>query len=276
MLQMALSFQVSCWFFTDKRESIGDERTKMQLLMEQKEYKDIKFSSVGGGIQFGLRVLDLMQWGKANYDYKFILRIDDDIMLCLDHLLWDLPNFPLTNVHYGYLSCYRKDFTFIDDATTMYSSDLIDKYLSQKPDKILCHPFADAQVDLWEKILGLDSTIIHADNDRIHQDPPASFAANLKKRNDLCDSYISIHGIYGDEMLKFWKRRGAGKFTKYVRKPPSHFCPHPVKLNNSLYNGIPMPPKPCHQKPTWNMEGYKHYPGREEVYYGGKQKPRWN
>ena len=273
---MVLFSQVSCWFFTDKLESV-DKKSKTALLMEQRKYKDIIFSSVGRGIQFGLRVLHLMQWGKENYDFRFILRLDDDIMLCLDHLLWDLPNIPSTNVHYGFLVCERKDFTFIDDATTMYSRDLIDKYLSQKPNDILCHPFGDAQVDIWEKALGLnESAVIHADNDRIHHSPPASSDKKLKSKKDFCDSYIALHGIFGNEMLQFWRRRGKGNFiTKYSRKSSSHFCPYPVSLNNSWYNGLPMPPKPCYLMPTWNMKRYNHYPGREEVYYGKFRQPQW-
>lgn len=232
--------------------------------MEQRQYEDVIFSPVGRGIQFGLRFLHLMQWGKENYDFKYIMRIDDDIMLCLDHLLWDLPNFPLTSVHYGWLHCQGEKLVYIDEGMAMFSSDVIETFLSQKSNETLCHPFGDQQIAIWEQELGLIRTILRPDNDRIHHTPPASRSKALRNNNNLCNRYIAIHGLYANDMIEFWQRRGNKSYNSFVEKGSKAFCRYEPALRWQSFGGIyRQEPKPCALGPQWDLHNHTRYRGRE-------------
>ena len=232
--------------------------------MEQQQHDDIIFSPIGRGIQFGLRVLHLMQWGKENYDFKYLMRIDDDIMLCVDHLLWDLPNFPLQSVHYGWLHCQGMKLVYIDEGMTMFSNDVIEKFLSQKSNETLCHPFGDQQIAIWEQKLGLIGTILRPDNDRIHHTPPASRSKQLKNNTNLCNHYIAIHGLYANDMLEFWQRRGNKSYNSFVEKGSKAFCKYKPFLRWQSFFGIyRQEPKPCALRSKGNLQNHTWYHGRE-------------
>eukprot|EP00794_Sanderia_malayensis_P004872 gene4872-5511_t len=260
--------RVACWFFTDRIDSISDENIRTAIEQEQSEHGDIIFTPVGRGIEFGFRILYLFQWAKANYNFSFALRTDDDVMLCVDHLLWDLPHFPRRDVHYGWLHCQGDGIVYIDEGIVMFSDDLISKFLAQDGAKMLCHPYGDQQIAIWEQELGLNQTqLIRVDNMRIHHSPPASHEARLKSQVGLCDRYIALHGLYKDDMLEFWARRGDGNATKYSAYTDSivgQHCSHEPFLNWRAMGGMYyQEPKPCRNKPAWNIGGFKVYPGRE-------------
>ena len=177
-------------------------------------------------------------------------------MVCVDHLLWDLPNFPPVNVHYGWLHCNTEDIVYIDEGVSMFSNDVIEKFLSQKADKILCHPYGDQQISIWEQELGLDETgIIRSDNDRIHHSPPASYYPPFKKMANLCDHYIALHGVYKKDMYLFWKKRGHGthrNYSRYSEIKTSKICPYKPYLNWTITEGMyRQQPRPCSAKPKW-------------------------
>ena len=256
--------QIACWFFTDSLESITDPKDKERILQEQKEHNDIIFTPIGNGIQFGLRFLHLLMWGRANYDFKFIARVDDDIMVCIDHLMWDLLNFPQTNVHYGWMHCQMQNVVYIDEGFSMYSKDLVERYLTQNGEEIMCHPFGDQQVAVWDHSLGIKGPDSYKpDNDRIHHHPPASYDNRLSHMPDICDKFIAIHGVYKDDALKFWERRGNGRFNKYPAKQPNNFCPHYPNVNISIFTGgLHHDPKRCSLNETWQLEHHKKFDGR--------------
>ena len=54
--------------------------------------------------------------------------------------------------------------------------------------------------------------------------PPASYDNGMKAASNICDNFIAIHGVYKDDALHFWKRRGSGHFNKYPAKKPMNFC----------------------------------------------------
>ena len=255
--------QVACWFMTDSLESITDEKVKNKVLKEQKAYKDLLFSPVKNGILFGYRFLYLTQWGMANYNFEYLLRIDDDILFCIDHLLWDLPNFPKENLHWGFLQCQAPRIVYIDEGMCMFSRDIIVKFLSQKPEAILCHPFGDQTITIWEQSIRLDRNTLFHPETRLHHHPPASYVKRFKTMNNICDNYIYLHGVYKSDMVDFWKRRGNGRYNKYVHKKPKELCPHEPFMDWRAFGGIyHQDPKPCINKPTWNL-GFSSYPGRE-------------
>ena len=264
--QKCFVLQIACWFFTDSLESIKDPVNKKRILEEQREHKDIIFTPIGNGVKFGERFLHLLMWGKANYDFKYIIRTDDDIMICIDHLMWDLPNFPSNSVHYGWMHCQMVNVVYIDEGFSMYSNDLVERYLSQKGDKIMCHPFGDQQVAVWEHSLGLKGPDVYRpDNNRIHHHPPASYDKRMKTALNICDTFIGIHGVYKDDALEFWKKRGTGNFNKYPANKPNDFCPHYPNVNINIFGGMyHHDPKLCSSNPRWALEHHSKYAGREK------------
>ena len=223
------------------------------------------FTPIGNGVKFGMRFLHLLMWGKANYDFKYIIRADDDIMVFIDHLMWDLSNFPSTDLHYGWMHCNKPNIVYIDEGFSMYSNDLVERYLSQKGDKILCHPFGDQQVAVWEHSLGIKGPDVYKpDNNRIHHQPPASYHRGIKNATSICDNFIAVHGVYKNDVVSFWKRRGDGHFNKYPAKKPSSFCRHHPNFNITVVDDIyNYTPKACSSNPRWTLDNRRKYNGRE-------------
>jgi hypothetical protein len=62
------------------------------VVQESLKHGDIEFMPIAGGINFGLRMLWLLEWSVMNYEFDFFLRIDDDYFLCLKKLLAELPH----------------------------------------------------------------------------------------------------------------------------------------------------------------------------------------
>ncbi len=266
-LKTFLPSKVACWFFTDRLD-LMDQETRLEILKERKKHKDIIFMPVDAGIAFGFRFLFIIQWAMAKYDARYMIRMDDDIMLCVNHLLWDLPNFPPKNLHYGWLHCNQKDIVYIDEGVCMFSKDVIVKFLAQDPEKILCHPYGDQQIHIWEQEIGLNMTqLIRGDNSRIHHYPSASYDENIKTQTNFCEHYIAVHGLYGNDMLDFWNRRGSESdrtFSKYSDDNLVQNCPYEPHVDWELFGGMyHKEPKLCAQHPTWDTGGFKVYPGRE-------------
>lgn len=81
--------KIVCRFFSDSLSTM-DRELKRKMTEEQSKYKDIEFMSVPRGLNFGLRMLWLIDWSINNYDFEYLLRLDDDYLLCLEMLMKDL------------------------------------------------------------------------------------------------------------------------------------------------------------------------------------------
>ena len=200
----------------------------------------------------------------ANYDFNYIMRMDDDILFCVDHLLTDLPHFPKENVHWGYLHCEGYNIVYIDEGMSMFSNDVIVKFLSQNPKEILCHPYGDQTFTIWEQNVGLDLRTLFHPTSRGQDHPPASYDERFKTMTNICDGYIYLHGVYANDMKKFWERRGNGKYNTYKRRSSSEFCQYKPYLDWRLF-GPPWhyEPKPCIGRPRW-PDTETSYSGREK------------
>lgn len=80
---------IACRFFTDSLSNV-DRKWKGKLTEEHSKYKDIEFMSVPRGLNFGLRMLWLIDWSIDNYDFEYLLRLDDDYLVCLERLVSEL------------------------------------------------------------------------------------------------------------------------------------------------------------------------------------------
>ena len=80
---------IVCRFFTDSISTIN-HKWKGKLIEEQSKHKDIEFMAVPRGLNFGLRMLWLIDWTISNYNFEFLLRLDDDYLVCLERLVREL------------------------------------------------------------------------------------------------------------------------------------------------------------------------------------------
>jgi hypothetical protein len=67
-----------------------DRDWKPKITEERSKYTDIELMPVPRGINFGLRMLWLIDWSISNYNFEFLLRLDDDYFVCLERLLKEL------------------------------------------------------------------------------------------------------------------------------------------------------------------------------------------
>ena len=51
-------------------------------------------SDASGYANFGIRALLQMEWSLRHVDFDHYLRLDDDGLLCVQHLLYDLEQLP--------------------------------------------------------------------------------------------------------------------------------------------------------------------------------------
>ena len=256
---------MTCWFMTDNLESVDNKTLANEVDQESQREGDMIVSPVPNGLLFGHRLLFLLKWGTEHYNFDYIMRMDDDMMLCVDHLIHDLPMFPTNYFHWGTLHCGGENIVYIDEGITIFSKDVVDVFLNQDPDRMLCHPFGDQTFTLWIQDTDLNCyQLYHADS-RIHHHPPASQISTLKTMKNICDKYIALHGVYHSDMSSFWNRKGNGNFQNYQFKNVTQLCRFKPQYKWDVLEGIyRQRPSLCSDKRRWFNTPRKPYGGREE------------
>jgi len=253
--QCAQDSTVRCFFFTDDYNSPSLKSAKKELLREKEKYGDIIFQPIDIGLKFGYRMLYQMQWSVAHYRFQYLLRVDDDALVCLSHLLHDLPHFPKTNLQWGHLHCVQDDVIYMDEGLTIFSRDLVLKFLSQNPLKMRCHALGDQQVAIWIGDLNLDPEELYVHDSRIHHTPPASgMKEYFFELDDICKTHIIVHGVYPSVMEDFWEV--ANKKEDYPEYKPSKFidsCDRPASFDwDALDYPYKHKPHYCIKNPDWD------------------------
>ena len=205
------------------------------------------FQPLRGGMEFGLRFLYQIKWVNASFDFKYLLKVDDDYFVCLKRLLNELSLRPTSNLVWGHFHC-EAGITWVDEAFVIFSNDVIHKFVAQDENKTLCHPFADQQIGLWME--SLPKRYFH--DPRLHHDPPASFLPKFQNMSNVCDSYLGIHGTYVEEMRAFGKNDNDGPKDAMPTPDFSTHCKttrfdHRVFLPKYRFD-----PRPCRENPSWN------------------------
>eukprot|EP00794_Sanderia_malayensis_P008089 gene8089-8956_t len=273
------SNKVKCLFFTDDINSPKLTEIKPQLLHESRVYKDMIFQPIDVGVKFGLRFLFQFQWAVANYRFQYILRVDDDVMICLHRLLHDLDHFPKNNMQWGFLHCTNPGAVFIDEGITMFTRDLVLKFLSQNPHKMRCHLYGDQEIAMWIQDLNLDATKIYFHDDRIHHSPAANqMRTYFNELEDICAKHIAVHGTYPEELEEFWAKKRTREYP-IVKKPDDtdQQCHLDYDYQWNVFKPeYKYPPKYCHKKPTWvnillesndgQFEGREERPENDELW----------
>lgn len=259
------SKQVICKFFTDK--FVKSNSSLEQLQRENELNKDMEFLPLSEGIHFGMRLLLTLKWAKMNYEFSYFLRIDDDYFLCIDRLQQELSQLQMSKFIRGYMHCKYKA-TRVDEGWMLLSNALIQSFLSRE-DSLLCHAFGDQQVALWlndEK----NCEIFH--DFRIHHHPPAKEVRRFQNNPFVCQEYIAIHGAYPSQMLTFWNaslQSGHSlKSSENLLTPSQKYCPYngifDWRFIGSEESWYRLPPKPCRENPSWNLNGIS-YLGRQRT-----------
>ena len=257
----ALIKQVKCVFITDGL--IEDEVQRNLTIQERNRYKHIELQPLTGGREFGFRFLNQIKWAMAKFDFRHLLRIDDDYFLCLKRLLFELPTRPKENLIWGHFHC-QQSITWVDEAFMIFSKDIIHKFLTQNESTMLCHPHADQQIMLWLQTIS-NKTFFH--DTRLHNSPPASFTRTFDNIKNVCDSYLGVHGAYVDKMRYLGLNANDG--IKDVQPIPkfSSFC-WTTRFDIRVF-GPPwqFDPRPCKDNPKWNVE--------RKIYIGRENRLKW-
>lgn len=228
-------------------------------------YGDLIFQHCNEGIEFGHRMIYQMVYAMKNYNFDYLLRIDDDVFLCLTKFFQELP-FPVEPLFHWGIVHNSKTAVRPDEGIILFSSHLITTFLRQDSGAMKCHPIAGPMVGIWVSDLNLTHTLHH--DKRIKNVTPRKQIPLLRKEQNLCSKYMAIHGFYYDDMLLFWQHRGAyHNNTTGNLKDNSKLC-----ISTSVFNWkkfIPswrFEPKLCISDPTWDASRLLvngHYGGRQ-------------
>ena len=205
---------------------------------------------------FGIRFLYQIMWAKAKFDFAYMLHMDDDYFLCLDQLKAELFHRPRKSLVWGSFHCGSKDIIYVDEAWIVFSADVIERFLSQDPRRVVCHPHSDQQIAFWLRSLyGNKSSLIEFDDHRLHHYPPARDLEIFKNFPRVCDKYLGVHGSSPD-MIRNLSRDSGDQYSLIKRPLPltriTETCHLPNVFNISLMAGMyQFELRPCISNPRW-------------------------
>ena len=237
------------------------------LLQEQRQYQDIEFQKLKGGVEFGKRYLYHLVWAIQNFDFNYFMRMDDDYFLCLDRLIGELPLPPRKLYHWGYVHCFPK-IVRPEESIVMFSRDLVEMFLAQNPLTIKSHPWADQMIATWVSELHLPKIYNH--DPRLHHTPTLLHIKNITGVfHDVCNNYIGVHGSYPNYMKTLWGLRKSEKYTNMTLNEHTTQCHLPQVFDWQGFSRYwSYKPKRFITNPVWNTtkqdNGDKVFGGREE------------
>ena len=151
----------------------------------------------------------------------------------------------------------------------LLSSDII-KYLLQDRDKLMCHKGGDIAMAMWIENLEKTKNIRwFADNARIlHNHPVATYIDVLAKREEICHTFISFHGVYGNDshtLNDIIKREKVSVSLEYSIPRIVNECPKTQFRWQSFKRPYYAVPKLCSNFPLFSR--YKMFRGRTDGKY---------
>ncbi|XP_048585497.1 uncharacterized protein LOC125568097 [Nematostella vectensis] len=260
--------EIGMRFFTDGLGLSKNETLALQL--EQTKYGDLEFLPLKGGVRFTYRLLWMMFLALEKYDFKFILKTDDDYFVCLEHLNFDI-RFRLQEklLVWGWFHC-EGGSQWTDEGLIIFGRDFVDELV--KLNKTLqCHPYGDQAIGLWINAMasyGLEVTFF-ADNTRLLHENSLDSKPYLKN-SDLCTRLLGIHQAYPKQMREYWSLVKTNwfnvSFAEVPREPYQSYCPYPRRFEWRYF----LPPWRHEPKPCWGSEGI--WSDLEKfVYFAGRQ-----
>ncbi|EDO26286.1 predicted protein, partial [Nematostella vectensis] len=255
-------------FFTDGLGLSKDETFDLQ--QERAKYGDVEFLPLKGGVRFTYRLLWMMFLALEKYDFKFILKADDDYFVCLEHLNFDIRSrLQEKFLVWGWLHCERGS-QWTDEGLIIFGRDFVDEIVKRNQ-TLQCHPFGDQAIGLWINALardGLEVTFF-ADNKRlVHINSLDS--EPYVKNSDLCTRLLGIHQAYPARMREYWSLVKTNwfhvSFAEVPREPFKSYCPYPRKFEWRYFaSSWRHEPSPCWgSKDVWSyLEKFKYFSGRQ-------------
>ena len=147
----------------------------------------------------------------------------------------------------------------VDEGFVIVSNDLAQQFLREQNKTLMCHAYADQAMAMWiNNIPGVtyfgDPRVHHAVAARDH---------TLQYYDNICETFLAIHGSYPVEIEKFRLRAlSKGTMKKYPIPAITYPCGNMSKTFNymsfrGMFNAKPIP---CRNNPTWSIAGF--YKGR--------------
>ena len=252
-------------FMTDKQNSNSKYFT--QINAESEKYKDLEFQVLGGGVEFGKRYLYQILWAVRNFEFDYILRLDDDYFICADKLINELPMPPLPLFHWGWVHCIN-GITRPEESMLLLSVDVIKMFLMQDPEKMRCHPWADQMIGLWVEDLGLRQKLVYRTDRRLHHHPPVRNMPTLLSEANICQNRLGLHGSYPSTMHTLWQNRGNYELKNESLIQHSNECHSDLQFHWDAFGGSwRYEPKLCKTNPNWDTSKQgtgSSFGGREE------------
>ena len=241
-------------FMIDKLDHREDNS---RILKEVNSNKDVILSPTNKGMLFGHRILFAMQWTIHHYNFDYLIRSDDDVLLCIEHILHRRKLIPKTGFMSGVLHCADQGMVYLDEGIVTFSQDIVRTFLSQTPENMYCHTYGDQTYSTWIKDLRLDANDLYYIETKIHHHPPASRVDSLRNLTRICNKYIALHGVYGDDMKKFWSRQGPHSYGNSTGlKKVKDLCPYEPTYDWKKFTGIyGFEPKLCNDPDAWTDVG---------------------
>ena len=234
-------------------DTLKQEENNTRIMAEINANRDIIISPINKGMLFGHRILYAMQWTVHHYNFDYLIRSDDDVLLCIEHMLHRYKFIPRRKFMSGILHCADHGMVYLDEGIATFSQDVVRTFLSQNPENMYCHTYGDQTYTTWIQDLKLDANNLYYIETKIHHHPPASRVNSLRSRTRICNNYIALHGVYGNDMKKFWGRRGTNSFpngTGLVKL--KELCPFPPTYDWRKFEGIyGFEPKLCNDPDIW-------------------------
>ncbi|XP_065659766.1 uncharacterized protein LOC124817580 [Hydra vulgaris] len=251
---------IKCVFLTDWKDPYSN--LGKSLLSEADIYNDMYFQNLTGGHDFGKRFLYHMVWSMQNFDYDYFLRLDDDYFVCMERFLYEVPMPPRKLYHWGWVHCIE-NLVRPEESIILLSRDIVEIFLGQDPEKILCNRWADQMIGIWNNILNLPKFYHH--DRRLHHDPPARDIDSFRTKKNICTEFIGVHGSYPIQMRTLWQHRGSSNYEKSSSLDNySDFCWFDSIMNWENFGpDWRVEPKLCKTDPDWGGKFGSAYTGRE-------------
>jgi len=239
------------------------------------KHKDIYFQNIDGGVRFGLRYIYQIVYAVINFEFDYFMRVDDDYFLCFNKLLAQLPMPAQQNFHWGWVHNTLPGLIRADESITMFSKDIIFRFINQNFTAMQCHPFAGQMIAIWLKDLSINNVLRH--DRRLHHHPPVTRDIKFRSMKNICHLYIGVHGTYHADMKLLWNNNGNKNYEtvtllRKVNVTLKSFS-SAVKHNESsfywkrFHEKWLLKPKLCASNPKWNLSNFKilngAYSGRE-------------
>ena len=136
--------------------------------------------------------------------------MDDNYFLCVKRFLQEVPMPPQHLYHCGCVHC-QANILRPEESITLLSKDLLRIYVGQNPNEMYCHCWADQIIEIWKNKLKLHSFFYNHDS-RLHYHPPAQHINTFRKRSNICQDFIGVHGSYPLQMNTLWEHRGPSQY----------------------------------------------------------------